>query len=137
MKPVNLFFFLYNLAWTLTVILSLPLIPLAKRLRFSERLALRLPTGTLKGKSIWIHALSVGEVLSVLPVVKSLKQRYPSKRIVFTVKTSQGIKIAHNELEGKVDLLFPMPLDFWWSVRRVVSHINPSIFILFERGRNI
>lgn len=131
-KVVNLFFFIYNLAWTLTVIISFPLIPLAKSLRFSEKLALRLPMGKPKGQGIWIHALSVGEVLSALPVIISLKQRYPSREIVFTVKTVQGMKIARNELKGKVDLLFPMPLDFWWSIRRAIKRINPSILILVE-----
>ena len=114
------------------IIFSLPLIFFVKTRRIVERLALRLPPVPSKRGSIWIHALSVGEVVSALPLVKALNQKYPSKDIVFTVKTAQGMKIARDELEGEVKALLPMPLDFWWSIRRIVNHISPSLFILIE-----
>lgn len=132
MKAVNVFLFLYNFAWTLVLIFSLPLILLTKGWRISERLGLRIPAVPRKRKSIWIHALSVGEVISALPVIRSIKQQYPLAVIVFTVKTSQGMKIARNELEGEVDLLLPMPLDFWWSICRLIRYIRPSLLILVE-----
>jgi 3-deoxy-D-manno-octulosonic-acid transferase len=71
-------------------------------------------------------------VISALNVARSLKQEYPSKEIVFTVKTSQGMKIARDELEEETGILLPMPVDFWWSVRSIVNSIRPSIFILVE-----
>ena len=129
---INLFLYLYNFLWTFLVILCLPLIPLAKHQRFFERLGVGLPRAPRKGKRIWIHALSVGEVISALNLARSLKQEYASKEIVFTVKTVQGMKIARDELEEKTGILLPMPMDFWWSVRRIVNHIRPSIFILVE-----
>jgi 3-deoxy-D-manno-octulosonic-acid transferase len=42
------------------------------------------------------------------------------------------MKIARNELEGKVKILLEMPLDFWWSIRRIVNFIRPSFFIFIE-----
>lgn len=126
-----MFLFFYNFAWTVIIILSLPLIPLVKKRRFFERAGLGLPPDRLK-KSIWIHALSVGEVVSAIPLVRSLNRKYPRKNIVFTVTTPQGMKIACKELEGAVKVLLPMPLDFWWSVQRVVNYIKPSFFILIE-----
>jgi len=126
---VSLFF--YHFAWTVIIILSLPLIPRLKKRRFFERAGFGLPPDRLK-KSIWIHALSVGEVVSAIPLVRSLNRKYPRKDIVFTVTTPQGMKIACKELEGAVKVLLPMPLDFWWSVQRVVNYINPSFFILIE-----
>jgi 3-deoxy-D-manno-octulosonic-acid transferase len=107
------------------------LIPRLKKRRFFERAGLGLPPDRLK-KSIWIHALSVGEVVSAIPLVRSLNRKYPRKDIVFTVTTPQGMEIACKELEGAVKVLLPMPLDFWWSVQRVVNYINPSFFILIE-----
>lgn len=124
--------FLYHFAWTFIIIISLPLIPLIKNQRVLERLGLGLPPATLKGKSIWIHALSVGEVISAITLVRALRREYPSRDIVFTVTTTQGMEIARNALEGEVEVFVPMPLDFWWSVRRVVKHIKPSIFLLIE-----
>ena len=129
---VNVLLFLYHFAWTFLVIISLPLIHLIKNPRLLERLALNLPPIPTKNKSIWIHALSVGEVISAIPLVRSLRREYPSRDIVFTVNTAQGIKIAQDELKGEVELLITMPLDFWWSVHRIVNHINPSIFLLIE-----
>lgn len=103
-----------------------------KSRRIIERLALSIPSPSSRKESIWIHALSVGEVISALPLVRSLKQKYPQKDIVFTVATTQGMKIARKELEGEVKALLTMPVDFWWSVRRIVNHIRPSLFILVE-----
>ena len=91
-----------------------------------------LPASPLKSASIWIHALSVGEVLSALPLVKAMGLQYPEKDVVFTVTTEQGKEIACKELRGKVRALLTMPLDFWWSIRRVVNFIRPSLFILVE-----
>jgi 3-deoxy-D-manno-octulosonic-acid transferase len=124
--------FLYHFLWTFIVIIFLPLIPFVKSRRVIERLALGLPPPSSKKESIWIHALSVGEVISALPLVRSLKQQYPQKDIVFTVTTTQGMEIARSELEGEVKALLRMPVDFWWSVRRIVDHIKPSVFILVE-----
>ena len=129
---VKVLLFLYHVAWTFIIIISSPLILLIKNQRLFERLGLGLPPDCLKSKSIWIHALSVGEVISAIPLVKSLRREYPSRDIVFTVTTTQGMKIARNELEGEVEVFIPMPLDFWWSVRRIVNHIKPSIFLLIE-----
>ncbi|MDB9822649.1 3-deoxy-D-manno-octulosonic acid transferase [Deltaproteobacteria bacterium] len=124
--------FLYNFAWTLVLILFFPLLLITNSRRFSEKLGLRLPTISPKEKSIWIHALSVGEVLSALPIVNAIRERYPSKFIVFTVKTSQGMRVARDRLGGEVDRILPMPLDWWWAIGRLVNYINPSVLLLVE-----
>lgn len=132
MKAVIVVYFLYNFAWTLVFTFTLPLYCLTRSRRISERLGLGLPSVPGRGKNIWIHALSVGEVISALPIVDEIRERYPSKSIIFTVKTTQGMKIARDELRGKVEALLPMPLDFWWSIRRLVNLINPSVLLLVE-----
>lgn len=127
-----MFLFIYHLIWTFLVILSLPLFFFTKRRRILERMGMRLPADPPKTESIWIHALSVGEVLSALPLVKALGLEHPEKDVVFTVTTDQGEEIARKELRGKVRALLTMPLDFWWSVRRVVNFIRPSLLVLVE-----
>ena len=129
---VNVLLFLYHFTWSFLIILSLPFIFLIKNQRVIEKLGLNLPSASFKSKSIWIHALSVGEVVSAIPLIRSLRREYPSREIVFTVATTQGMKIARDELEREVKFFIPMPLDFWWSVRKVVNHIQPSIFLLVE-----
>ncbi|MBW2216758.1 MAG: hypothetical protein JRF34_06145, partial [Deltaproteobacteria bacterium] len=97
-----------------------------------ERLALNLPPASLGEDNIWIHALSVGEVISALPLVSTLSRKYPDRGIVFTVTTVKGIAVARKELEGTVKAVIPMPVDSWLCVRRMVRYIKPSVFVLVE-----
>jgi 3-deoxy-D-manno-octulosonic-acid transferase len=127
-----MFMFVYHLLWTPFLVFFMAIAwPLKKR-RISERLALNLPSGLLGEGNIWVHALSVGEVVSALPLVNALHQKYPDKDVVFTVTTSKGMALAMSRLEGKVKALFTMPVDSWWSVRRAVGYVRPSMFILVE-----
>jgi 3-deoxy-D-manno-octulosonic-acid transferase len=124
---------LYHFLATLILIVSFPLYILKNRGRFKERLGLNLPDiGESEAGRLWVHALSVGEVLSAIPLLEALKKRYSSREIVLSVKTATGLEIARKKLQRKVDYLLPMPLDFWWSTRRMIKHINPAIFILVE-----
>lgn len=127
-------FILYHLLATLILIFFFPIFYLFKNKgRFQERLGLDLPNlGESRAGRLWIHALSVGEVLSAIPLVEALKNRYPSREIVLSVKTATGLEVARKKLKDKVDYLLPMPLDLWWSVRRMIKNINPIIFILVE-----
>jgi 3-deoxy-D-manno-octulosonic-acid transferase len=127
-----MFMFLYHFLWTFIIIFCLPIVPFLRKGRLIKRLALGLPSDSLQEGNIWIHALSVGEVISALPLVTALNEKYPERDIVFTVATFKGMAIARNELEGKVKVLLTMPVDFWWCVRRIVNYIGPSIFILIE-----
>lgn len=91
-----------------------------------------MPQTSLGKGNIWIHALSVGEVVSALPLVRALGLKYPHKDIVFTVSTERGMAIAQKELKHKVRALLTMPVDSWWCIRRIVHLVRPSIFILVE-----
>ena len=127
-----LILFYYHLLWTVLVFFSLPLSLIYKRFRLIDRIIIRLPPGIKSTKNIWIHALSVGEVNSTVPLIKVLKQRYPDNKIIFSVKTRSGLDAAAR-LTGKlVDHIMPMPLDFWWSIIRTCYYINPLLYILVE-----
>ncbi len=125
---------LYHLLATLGFIIFFPVFHLLRnRDRFKERLGLNFPDlGHAAAGRLWVHALSVGEVLSAIPLLEALKNKYPSKEIILSVKTATGLDIARKKLSNNVDYLLPMPLDFWWSVRRMIKNINPIIFILIE-----
>lgn len=86
-----------------------------------------------KGRVVWVHAVSVGETKAVLPVLKLLKTRRPDIRILFSTVTTTGQRTAEKEGKGLVDALIYCPLDLSWSVRRAVSLVRPSLFIVVEK----
>ncbi len=124
--------FFYHMLWTGICFPWLFGAAMVKRGRLAHRLALDLPLSVPGPENIWVHALSVGEVISAIPLVERLRQTYPGYGVVFTVTTDQGMKLANCELKQKVHALLRMPFDFWWSIRRVVEYIRPKVFILVE-----
>jgi 3-deoxy-D-manno-octulosonic-acid transferase len=82
-------------------------------------------------KSIWIHAVSVGEVLSLQNLIMEIKKRHPDWGIYFSCLTDTGYRMAMQKLEN-VDEFFFVPLDFRVVVRRFFRHFKPELFILAE-----
>jgi 3-deoxy-D-manno-octulosonic-acid transferase len=124
---------LYHTLATIALIVSAPFYFLKDSNRFKERLALGLPNLDAPGLGrLWVHALSVGEVLSSIPLLEALKRECPSREIALSVKTAAGLKIARQRLGEIIDYVLPMPLDFWWSSRRIMNTIQPALFILVE-----
>lgn len=81
-------------------------------------------------RSIWIHAVSVGEVLVARGLVEELKARFPSRRVVVSTTTATGNAIARSALAA--DAVFYNPLDLRWSVRRTLAALNPALLVLVE-----
>lgn len=123
---------LYHLLWTCFCAPALPLCRLASRPRWQERLVLEGPAGPPVRDSVWIHALSVGEVLSALPLVEAVKGRYPKQDILFSASTQKGLDIARQSLKQVGIPVATMPLDFWWSVKRFLGYARPRLFIVVE-----
>lgn len=79
---------------------------------------------------IWIHAVSVGESIAAVPVIKALKQAQPHQDIVVTTTTSTGAEqIA--KLGDLVEHRY-MPLDFAWCVRRFIKAVQPTQLLIVE-----
>src|SRR5712672_3120607 len=103
-----------------------------------ERLGWKFPpelrrstSSSAKEKSIWIHAVSVGEVLAVLPLAKELKLRYPQLRLVVSTTTATGQKLARERMDF-AEAIFYFPLDWKGPVRRALAATGASIVIIVE-----
>lgn len=99
---------------------------------FRERLG-RLP-GVVDAHgraSIWIHAVSVGEVLAARTLVGPLKQRFPAMNVFLSTTTLTGQAIARSSVK-QADGLFYAPFDFRSSVRRVLDVVRPRLLVLVE-----
>ena len=85
----------------------------------------------LSEKSVWFHAVSVGEVLSLQSLILRLKERNPDLSIYFSSLTSSGLRIAKEKLEG-VDRFLFVPLDFAVVVRKFLRSLRPTVLVLAE-----
>ncbi|MCW7754093.1 hypothetical protein OOT00_08845 [Desulfobotulus sp. H1] len=92
----------------------------------------RVSLPTKKGPLIWIHALSLGEVLSVFPLVDLLMEKRPDMQIFFTVSTRSGMDAAMDSLAQKVADIRYFPLDHPLAVNRMLKDVEPDVFILVE-----
>ncbi len=82
-------------------------------------------------RSIWIHAVSVGEVLTTRALVAELKARHPSLRLFVSTTTMTGQRVARTNLQG-VDAVFFFPFDFGFIVKRTLRLVRPRLFIMME-----
>jgi len=82
-------------------------------------------------ESIWIHAVSVGEVLTARALLPELRERYPRLRIFLSTTTMTGQQIARNNLQF-VDDVFYFPFDFAFIVNRTLRLVKPRLFIMME-----
>jgi 3-deoxy-D-manno-octulosonic-acid transferase len=93
-----------------------------------------LQLGDARGRNegtIWMHAVSVGEVLAAQPLAKQLKQRYPQRRVVVSTTTVTGQKLARERMPF-ADAIFYFPLDWPSPVRRALKTVRPGAVIILE-----
>ncbi len=80
---------------------------------------------------IWVHAVSVGEVVAASSIVKLLREAYPSSSIILSTGTETGRKMAEQIIK-EVDSYIYYPIDFPWTVQRVLRILRPHLFITVE-----
>jgi 3-deoxy-D-manno-octulosonic-acid transferase len=81
--------------------------------------------------SIWIHAVSVGEVLTARALLPQLRERYPRLRIFLSTTTITGHQVARTNVHD-VDGVFYFPLDLPPIVRRTMRVVKPRLFVMME-----
>src|SRR5687768_14746205 len=81
--------------------------------------------------SIWIHAVSVGETMTVRALIADLRRRYPALRIFLSTTTMAGQQVARRNVQD-VDAVFYLPLDLPFIVRRTLRLVKPRLFVMME-----
>ena len=82
-------------------------------------------------RSIWIHAVSVGEVLAARSLLSDLRQAYPAYRLLLSTTTATGQEVAE-QLGDAVDGVFYAPLDVPPFVARSLDRIAPDLVIFVD-----
>ena len=136
---------LYSLLLTVVAVLLLPWVFYRSLFRkrsirnLRERLGLRPFQASadrerpelLGQRTVWLHAVSVGEVQAARPLCRQLRQVDPALRLVVTTTTDTGQKMAR-QMIPEADLVGYFPLDWAGAVRRVLRAVRPSLVILME-----
>ncbi|MFZ2620771.1 MAG: 3-deoxy-D-manno-octulosonic acid transferase [Alphaproteobacteria bacterium] len=98
--------------------------------RWRERLGhASLPRPT--GKLVWLHGASVGETLSLLPLIAELRHQQPQLNILLTSGTRTSADLAAKRLPAGVLHQF-VPLDFWPCVKLFMRHWHPTVSVFAE-----
>jgi 3-deoxy-D-manno-octulosonic-acid transferase len=129
---------IYTFALLMVLVFGLPywLLMMATNGKYreglSERLGLvpgRLREGDAR-KTIWVHAVSVGEVLAASRLVNELSACAPQYRVLLSTTTQTGQRLARERTGSNHTFYFP--LDFPWIVRRYLRSLDPVLLVLVE-----
>ena len=138
-------YFVYRVLTALSVLVLAPYYAL-RGWRRGERHAWRERFGALPAKivaatartsaggkaaPVWIHAVSVGEVLAAKPLVEGLKKRMPGREVYISTTTETGQQLARERLNC-ADAVFYFPLDWIFPVRRALRQMRPALVVIME-----
>ena len=124
---------LYSFIYLIAIIILLPFEYL-KRPKEIRSKWLREKFGLIKevkGESIWIHAVSVGEVIAAAPLLKRIKEQYPSKSIIISTITDTGQKVA-GERAPEGTIIIYLPFDMSSVLSRTLNKARPELLIVIE-----
>ncbi len=130
----------YDVIYGLGLLLSLPVF--GKRLfggdgrfhDFFERFAVYEPVVVSKLKekrNIWIHTVSIGELLASVPLIYEILNRFKNEQLVISCVSRTGRMIAAEKLPDDVVKIF-LPFDFSFVTQQAVKKVNPILFVSME-----
>ncbi|CEK18335.1 3-deoxy-D-manno-octulosonic acid transferase [Chthonomonas calidirosea] len=87
---------------------------------------------SLSPNRIWVHAVSAGEVVASLPILRALKSSFPDHALFLSVITPAGHEVAVKQAAAWLEGLFYAPFDLPWVVKRVVRTLRPQLYVSLE-----
>ncbi len=97
---------------------------------YAQKLLGLVPRRTWNNKCIWLHAVSVGEVNLLAPLLRLIERDRPDWECVISTTTKAGMALAKKKYAGRT--VFYCPLDFTWAVKAAMRRIRPDVLVLAE-----
>jgi 3-deoxy-D-manno-octulosonic-acid transferase len=129
---------LYSALAALFLVLTLPYWVLQMMRHGKYRAGLRARFGAVplilagcgEKPTIWVHAVSVGEVIASSAVITALRQKFPTHRVLVSTTTSTGQKLAAQRFGA--ESVFYFPLDFAFAIRPYLDTLRPALVVVAE-----
>lgn len=102
---------------------------LKERLGLSFPALEKLPAG--RAEAIWLHAVSVGEVLAGVTLAKRLKEQFPQRALVVSTTTITGQALAKERMPF-ADAVIYFPLDWAFCAKRALAAVRPALVVVLE-----
>ncbi len=128
--------YLLNLVYLLLILAAVPwlLYAAVRKGKYREGYAAkflgRVPRRTSHKTCIWLHAVSVGEVNLLAPLIREIEQQRPDWECVISTTTMTGMALARKKYAHLT--VFYCPLDFTWAVAAAMRRIRPHLLVLAE-----
>jgi len=97
-----------------------------------QRLGKLPPIASEDQPLVWLHCVSVGETEAARPLVRALLEKFPSYRLVISTTTVTGQRVAQNAFGRDLAAVFYFPIDWAWTVRRVLRTLQPAAVLIME-----
>ena len=128
-------YFFYNILANLAIIIS-PIIIIYRILKGKEDLKrvgekFSIYSQKKNNKKVWIHAASVGELMSIIPIIRKLEKNKKIKNILLSTSTTSSAKIF-NKLKLKKTSHVYFPLDNNYIVKRFINYWQPELAIFID-----
>ena len=128
--------YLLNLIYLVLIVAALPwlLVEAVRKGKYREGYAAkflgRVPRRTSERTCLWLHAVSVGEVNLLAPLLRMIAQRQPEWECVISTTTMTGMALARKKYPQHT--VFYCPLDFSWAVKAAMRRVRPDVLVLAE-----
>ena len=82
--------------------------------------------------AVWLHAVSVGEIVTGVELLRQLRRQFPHAPLFVSTSTLAGRATARDQLRGLADGVFYAPFDYVFAVRRVLRALQPAVVLVAE-----
>lgn len=128
--------YLLNLCYLLLILAAMPwlLVAAVRKGKYREGYAAKflglVPRRASDKTCVWLHAVSVGEVNLLAPLIREIDRQRPDWECVISTTTMTGMALAKKKYAELT--VFYCPLDFSWAVAAAMRRIRPDVLVLAE-----